>query len=410
MSFDVIANSLYSQIASKIDSETETFANVSRDIWSHPELNFQETYAHELLTNTLEKLGFIVTRHYGLDTAFRAEFIGKGGDKPVIAVLAEYDALPGLGHGCGHNLIAETAIVAGVGIKAALESDNSVSGKIVVLGCPAEEGGGGKIDLIKYGAFKDVDICMMVHPSPMNLIFTPFIGFLRFNIKFIGVSAHASAFPWQAVNPLDAAVQCYNAVSMLRQQIKPSCRIHGIISNGGILPNIIPSETEMKYYIRGPTTAEIESLQRKLEACIKGAAESTSCKYEIEVIPGYKHLISNYVAGKQFQKHAESLGIQFQDEDPYCEKFVASSDVGDVSHEVPTIHPSFYIGTLEPNHSTIFTQAAGSDTAQPYTVTMGRIMAMTGIDFMINPELVEKAKRRHQDDLVRDKLMEKYML
>lgn len=405
MSFDVTASSLYAQITTTIAREKETFNEIGRQIWLHPELLFEEKFAHQLLTNALEKYGFSVQRNYFLPTAFRAEFSGKGGNKPVIAILCEYDALPDIGHACGHNLIAESGIVAAVGIKEAMEFDNTLSGKIVVLGTPAEEGGGGKIDMIEAGAFKDIDICMMVHPSPMNLIFPPFIAITRVTAKFCGKAAHASAFPWEGLNALDAAVICYNSVSMLRQQTKPTCRMHCIISKGGVVPNIIPSESEMIFYLRAPTNPELAEMRVKLVACIEAAATASGCKVILtRADRDYKGLMSNHVIGRTFRRHGESLGLKFQDDHPNLIKFVASSDVGDVSHEVPTIQPSYYIGTQAPNHSKDFATASGAPEAQPATLVMGRIMAMTAIDFMLDPKLVDEAKEQFNKDKENEKI------
>ncbi|CAL1290764.1 unnamed protein product [Larinioides sclopetarius] len=216
---------LFDFVNKTINNEANFLNHISQEIWKFPELKFEEKFAHDLLTNALEKKGFTVERNFILPTAFRAVFssLKKG---PAVVVICEYDALPKIGHACGHNLIAESGLGAGIAIKAALEEFPEIAGKVIVLGTPAEEGGGGKVTLINGGAFKDVDAALMVHPAPDDHLYPPFIGIKRKIISFTGQEAHASGYPWEGLNALDAAVGAYNNLALLRQHIKPTCRVH----------------------------------------------------------------------------------------------------------------------------------------------------------------------------------------
>ncbi|XP_035205048.1 peptidase M20 domain-containing protein 2-like, partial [Stegodyphus dumicola] len=229
---------------------------------------------------------------------------------PTVAVICEYDALPKIGHACGHNLIAEAGFGAGLAIKAAMEANPDIPGKVVVLGTPAEEGGGGKKTLIEKGAFKDIDIALMVHPSPDNHLYPPFIGIQRVIIKYTGKEAHASGYPWEGLNALDAAVACYNNVALLRQHIKPTCKIHGVITKGGEAPNIIPGHTEVQFYYRAHSSKEMENLKKRLEACFKSAALATGCEISItyDDSNAYESLITNRVLAELYKKYATALG------------------------------------------------------------------------------------------------------
>lgn len=223
-----------------------------------------------------------MNRHaYGLGTSFLAEFGSRG---RVVGINAEYDALPDIGHACGHNLIAEAGIAAFLGLAAALK-DSRVPGRVVLIGTPAEEGGGGKLKLIEAGAYKHVDVCMMVHPRPSEKFagysgeaYAPTLANNKFTINYVGKEAHGAMAPWQGVNALDAVVLAYNAVSVLRQQIKPYERIHGVISNGGSRPNVIPANTEAVYYIRSRTLREADELKERALKCFEAAATATGCK------------------------------------------------------------------------------------------------------------------------------------
>ena len=266
---------LKQRVCEAVDGMREELLRVSHAIHARPELAFEEHEAAALLVSTLRGAGLPVEPGaYGLPTAFEAE---AGAGSSCVALLAEYDALPEIGHACGHNLIASSAIAAAVGAKAAFFDGSAggapaAPGRLVILGTPAEESGGGKVELIKRGALADVDVAMMVHPAPVDLLYPAFNAIERVVFQFAGKNAHAAMAPHDGVNALDAVVSLFNNVGLARQQFKPSWRLHGIISHGGVKPNIIPDFTEAYFYARAPTMDEVHVVKAKLVACAEGAA------------------------------------------------------------------------------------------------------------------------------------------
>ncbi|XP_033112471.1 uncharacterized protein LOC117113283 isoform X2 [Anneissia japonica] len=367
---------------SAIDDAAEDLNTISQEIWSNPELAFQEHHAHKILTDFLEKQGFEVERNYILGTAFRATWGTNGGI--TIGILCEYDALPGIGHACGHNLIAECGVAAALGLKAALELNlvKDLNAKIVVLGTPAEEGGGGKCAMIEKGAFDGLDVALMAHPYAYNVSRPQALSMLELNIVYHGKSAHAAAAPWEGVNALDAAVSCYTSMSNLRQQIKPDWRLHGIITNGGLKPNIIPDKAELLYYLRAPDEENLAVLKEKAIACAEGAAKASGCEVEIKQPLHYKNLVTNSVLISLYERHAESLGVDFSGSDFAHTKPIGSTDMGNVTYVVPGIHPKFDIVTDAPNHSTKFTESSGAPEAQGPTLIQAKALALTALDLV----------------------------
>ena len=357
---------------------------------------YEEYKAHELLTNFLEKKGFTVERSYtGIQTAFRATF---GSGRPNVCVISEYDALPEIGHACGHNLIAEAGVAAGLGLKAALECIGAPEGRVTVMGTPAEEGGVAKGILVDRGAFEDVDLALMVHPSSYSSLICPYLAVATYEVTFTGKAAHAAAFPWEGVNALDAAVMAYNAVSVLRQQMKPTWRVHGIITNGGVKPNIIPEKAVMEYLVRTPKKSELKILMDQVRSCFEAAAKATGCKVEItEPIQAHDNVMSNEVLAKQFGDNWKELGVTdfLQAGGPS-----GSTDFGNVSHTVPGIHPKYIIGSgKEVNHSREFTAVANTPEAHSQTLTAAKAMAHTCIDVLTSKDLLEKIRAKFQEDL-----------
>ena len=372
----------------KVDSKAQELRLLSNEIWENPELNFEEHNAHKVLTDFLDKEGFTVERSYtGIETAFKATF---GSGRPNVCVICEYDALPEIGHACGHNLIAEAGVAAGLGLKAALESTNAPKGTIIIMGTPAEEGGGGKIKLIENGAFKEIDFAMMVHPYTENLLMGGANGIAQRTVTYTGKAAHAAAFPWEGVNALDAAVLAYTSISALRQQMKPTWRVHGIITNGGAKPNIIPEKSSMEYYIRAPNMSELNRLIEKVVECFKSAATATGCQVEIAE-PGqtYFNIKHNTILAEHFLLNVSDLGAS----DFIREKEVGgSTDMGNVSHVVPSIHPCYAIGSSEMNHTREFTAVANTPDAHRATLTAAKAMAHTCIDVLTTDGLLDKMK------------------
>ena len=384
-----MATDLKKLASAAIDENTEELGKLSNGIWSSPELNFKEYKAHDLLSGFLEKKGFSVERSYtGIETAFRATF---GSGRPNVCVICEYDALPEIGHACGHNLIAEAGVAAGLGLKVALESSNAPKGRLTVMGTPAEEGGGGKEYLIRNGAFKDVDIALMVHPAPYSSTNPLFNDRTQLKITYTGKAAHAAAFPWEGVNALDAAVMAYTSVSVLRQQMKPTWRVHGVITNGGAKPNIIPEKAVIEYYIRAPNKTELAVLREKMESCFEAAAKATNCSMEIvEPTPTYYDLINNPILVKSFGENWSALGAKFED----CINTYASTDMGNVSYAVPSLHPMYAIGSgSEVNHTREFTAMANTPEAHTETLVAAKAMAHTCIDVLTTDGLLEEIRK-----------------
>ncbi|MCK4896103.1 MAG: amidohydrolase, partial [Candidatus Heimdallarchaeota archaeon] len=289
------------KVSSFIDENKELLLAVSKEIFDNPELGFEEFIASKLLAEKLQEEGFETKLGVAdLETAIHAIHPDIS-DGPVVAILAEYDALPGLGHGCGHNLIA----AAGLGASLALGSiKKELPGKLVFMGTPAEEGGGGKVFMIDAGLFKTVDAAMMFHPSPIyTMVGRGGLAITQVNIEFQGKSSHASAQPEQGINALDAVIQTFNGINALRQHITQDARIHGIITHGGIKPNIVPDFASASFYIRALDTEYCEELLTKIENCAKGAALSTGAKLTFTKIGlSYKARRLNKNLGEAFLK------------------------------------------------------------------------------------------------------------
>ncbi|XP_074166410.1 xaa-Arg dipeptidase [Sminthopsis crassicaudata] len=387
-----------------IDEAAERLGALSQAIWSEPELAYQEHRAHGALTRFFEQessaaSAWAVQPHYKLDTAFRAEWespaAGSGSSAPLqLGFLCEYDALPGIGHACGHNLIAEVGAAAALGLKGALESHPSCPPvKITVLGTPAEEDGGGKIDLIEAGAFKNLDAVFMAHPSQENAAYLPDVAEHDVTVKYYGKASHAAAYPWEGLNALDAAVLAYNNLSVLRQQMKPSWRVHGIIKHGGVKPNIIPSYSELIYYLRTPSVKELPILTKKAEDCFKAAALATGCTVELKGAGhDYYNVLPNKSLWNAYVENGKKLGIEFISGDSVSNGSSGSTDFGNVTFVVPGIHPYFYIGSDALNHTEQYTAAAGSQEAQFYTLRTAKALAMTALDVVFKPGLLEKVR------------------
>eukprot|EP00794_Sanderia_malayensis_P020170 gene20170-22145_t len=420
MSADDRLSKLIALGASAIDQNAEALNAISQNIWAKPELQLEEKHAHEVLTTYLEAQGFKVSKQTPLETAFiaRTGNIADGGIN--VGVICEYDALPGIGHACGHNLIAEAGIATSLALKAILDANPDIKAQVIVFGTPGEEGGGGKISMINQNCFDEADFCMMVHPGPVDVVEFEALSITHLSIVFhgmfvnqspremgsieeanLGKEAHAAGAPWLGINALDAAVQCYNNISMLRQQVLPTCRIHGIIKDGGVKPNIIPQRSELQYYARAPTDKLRDALKAKMENCAKAAAVATGCT--IEILPekdevSYSNIKKNDVLNALYKKHALSLGFTFPDYKnlPGPEKnFAGSTDMGNVSYVKPSIHPIYKIGNAF-NHTKAFTNVAAQSEAQKPTLDSAKAMMMTAIEVVMNSKLLEEAKKEFE--------------
>ena len=377
-------------ILKAVDRLATDLERLSHKIHDNPELGYQEVKAAGWLTEFLAAQGFKVERGVaGVETAFRATI--ETGEGPTIAILCEYDALPGIGHACGHNVIA--AAGAGAGAALAALKQQLPRGRIQVVGTPAEEGGGGKVRLVHGGVFKGVDAAMMIHGWDKWIPQQDLLGIVRVGFEFTGQAAHASADPWEGVNALDAVIQTFNNVSMLRQQVRPQCRIHGIITHGGAAPNIIPEFAAATFYVRAPKLDEMWALHRRVVACAEGAAKATGCTLKVvEQDNTYEPMRRNQTLLDAFRANMARLGLP---EAPEVKDRLGSSDVGNVSQVVPTIQPLVKIapdGT--PIHSRAFEAAAVSPLAREGLLAAAKVMAMTAFDLLAEPGLLTRA---HQE-------------
>ena len=321
---------------------TELFSNVEKHLYemSHwmyenPELGLEEVRSSARLAEFLADHGFDVEYPaYGMPTAFAAR---TGTSGPEVIICAEYDALPEVGHACGHNIIATAAAGAGVAL-AGLADELGL--RVTVLGTPAEEGYGGKVDLIDAGAFADAAAAMMVHPSPRDLLDPQTLAVAHIDVDFFGHEAHAAFAPQLGINALDAAVQAYVNVSTLRQALYPTDKVHGIITHGGGAPNVIPGHTAMAWYVRAATNERLAELKPRVVACFEAAATATGCRFELsDMGHDYDPMINNAVLAELFDANATELGRRMfrGAEDPAGAS--GSTDMGNVSHVVPSIHP-----------------------------------------------------------------------
>jgi amidohydrolase len=375
-------------IKQSVEAQRPELEELSLKIHSNPELAMEEVKASGWLCDYLENHGFKVERGFcQLPTAFRAIY-GKG--KPVIAFLAEYDALPGLGHGCGHNIIATSLVGAGVAGKVAVDH---FGGCIQVIGTPAEEGMGGKILLAQRGAFKNVDSTMLVHPGTRDTALMQSLGCSILDVEFWGKSAHAASRPEQGINALEAMIMAFNAINSLRQHIKDRCRIHGIITDGGQAANIVPAHCAGNFMVRAPDDVYLEELKGRVLDCFKGAALASGARLEYRWSDmTYAPIRANLTLAEMFTRNMESLGRRMEPYDPL--KSMGSTDMGNVSQLIPAIHPSIAIApTSVCNHSPEFAVAAASEEGHKALVTAAAAMGMTAAELLGQPELLAKVKK-----------------
>ncbi|MBI5182533.1 MAG: M20 family metallopeptidase [Nitrospirae bacterium] len=378
-------------IIKKIDELSPLLITIAKEIHKRPELAFEEDFASQLLSSTLEKHGFKIERGIGgLRTAFCATSI-KGNNKPAIGFLAEYDALPEIGHGCGHNLIGPSSIGAAIAL-----SESAIKGRIVIIGAPAEERGGGKVILAKTGIFDDLDAAMMVHPSNDTEVVKRLLAAIDVAVEYTGRPAHAAASPWKGINALDAMVLAYNNISALRQQLKPDVRIHGIITNGGAAPNIIPAYTSARFLVRALEMKDALKALKKVKGCFTAASKATGAKIRITVgESAYDAFRPNYPLAEAFKKNLLSLGIKVKKEDEYKE--LGSSDIGNVSRIIPTLHPNLDICHKQiPHHTVEFKEMAGSDSGLKGMIIAAKAMAMTAADIILDKDLLKRMKESHR--------------
>ena len=378
---------LKASIIGEVDNRRHQLSELSLKIHSNPELGFQEVKAANWLAQYLEENGFSVERGIcELPTAFRGSY-GKG--KPAIAILAEYDALPDLGHGCGHNLIAGCAVGGGVASKQAIDQ---FGGSILVIGTPAEELYGGKIIMADKGAFDDIDAAMVVHPGTHDTATAQTLACQTLEVEFFGKEAHAAAIPEEGINALEAMIQSFTAINSLRQHIKDKARIHGIITDGGEAANVVPAHSAGNFIVRAEDDTYLDELKQKVINCFSGAATASGARLEYKWGEGrYAPLFNNLTLAQLFCQNMQSLGRNMKLSDPG--KNFGSTDMGNVSQLVPSIHPSVAIAPEDVlGHSPQFASAAASEAGISGLIDAAKALAMTVVDLVANPEIATKVK------------------
>ena len=380
-------------VVGEIDARHHQLSQLSLKIHSSPELGFQEVKAAAWLTQYLEENGFSIERGIcELPTAFRGSY-GRG--RPAIAILAEYDALPNLGHACGHNLIAAVAVGAAVASKLAIDQ---FGGSILVVGTPAEELYGGKAIMVDRGAFDNLDMAMMVHPGARDTATTQALACQALEVEFFGKAAHAAARPEAGINALEAMLNSFAAINSLRQHIKDKARIHGIITDGGEAANVVPAHSAGTFLVRAEDDAYLDELKARVINCFIGAATASGARLEYKWGGiRYTPLRNNLTLAQLFSQNMQSLGRKVKLSD--SSQAFGSTDMGNVSQLVPSIHSRVAIapaGVLL--HSPQFTEAAASEAGIRGLLDAAKALAMTVVDLVANPEIVIKIKEEFQQE------------
>lgn len=383
---------LKKSIIGEIESRKFELTELCLKIHSNPEMGFEEFKASKWLTEFLGKNGFSIEKNIGdMPTAFRASY---GSGKPVIAFLAEYDALPEIGHACGHNIIGTAA--AGAGVAAKLAAD--LRGTVLVLGTPAEELHGGKILLAERGVFNGIDAALMVHPEAVDSATVKALACQNLEVEFFGKSAHAASNPQEGRNALEAMLLSFNSINSLRQHIKTSARIHGIITDGGKAANVVPEHSAGLFIVRDEDDSYLDELKERVLDCFKGAGQATGTRLEYKWgNTRYAAMRNNLILAALFQKNMESLGRRVELDK--SGSFLGSTDMGNVSQLMPAIHP--FVAITAPNistHTKEFTRAAASETGIRGMLDAAKALALTAADLIYSPDILEQASKEFVKD------------
>ncbi len=382
---------LKDSVVNEVETHRDQLSELSLKIHSNPELGFHEVQAVDWLTQYLEKNGFSIERGIcQLPTSFKASY-GKG--RPVIAILAEYDALPDIGHACGHNIIATCAVGAGAASRLAVDQ---FGGRVLVIGTPAEELYGGKIIMAARAAFNDLDTVMMVHPGTTDTATTEALACQTLDVEFVGKAAHAAARPEKGINALEAMLQSFTAINSLRQHIRSTARIHGIITNGGEAANIVPAYSSGNFIVRAMDMIYLEELKEKVLNCFTGAATATGAglQYRWDEVC-YAPMRNNMVLAQLFAQNMESLGRRVSLSE--AEHAFGSTDMGNISQLAPSIHPSVAIaGNEVVKHSPEFALAAASERGIKGLLDAAKAKAMTVVDLIVSPETLAMVKQEFE--------------
>jgi amidohydrolase len=386
----VIVSDQKQTVIDRVNEVSKELLALSHKIHSNPETAWQEFESSAVIAKTLRDHGFdVVEQVAGLPTAFRAEF---GTGDLTVALCAEYDALPGLGHACGHNIIASSSVGAAIALAAVAKDLNL---KVVALGTPAEEGGGGKIVMLERGAFDGIDIAALVHPGPVDVAFAEPFAVRHIAVKYSGKAAHAAAYPEQGVNAADAFTVAQVAIGLLRQQLPSSVRVHGVMTRGGEAPNAIPEVTEGRWYVRATSTKLMKETFDRIAKCFEAGALATGCSLEIhDESQPYSEFTNHPNLNEIYKSNAEAIGRVFDDNDPRIKMNRASTDLGNISKVIASIHP--YIGVnsgAAVNHQKEFAAACITADADQAVLDASKAMAMTLVEIAANTELRKYVKK-----------------
>jgi amidohydrolase len=381
---------LKARAAAEVEAHRQELIDLSLRIHNNPEMGLQEKRASAWLCEYLEKQGFQVERGIcGLPTAFRAT-AGQG--EPRIAFLAEYDALPGVGHACGHNIIAVSAVAAGLGARTALDS---TGGCVAVIGTPAEEIVGGKVIMARQGAFDGLDTAMLTHPGSRDAVHSRALACASLEVEYFGKEAHAAARPETGINALDALILAYNAIGALRQHIRSSARIHGVITEGGQAANVVPDHSAASFMVRAEDDTYLEELKAKVIACFEAGARASGARLEYRWSENqFAAMRTNGPLAEAHKANLAALGREARDQPS---RHTGSTDMGNVSALVPAIHPTIAVAPPEIGiHSREFAACAASEDGHRGLLDAAKAMAMTAIDVLTDSDL----RRRMQEEFL----------
>jgi len=389
-----------------IEASKQALFDLSKDVHAHPELNYEEYYSSDALAGFLESNGLSVERGIGgVETAFRATIPGGGGGGPTIAVLAEYDALPEIGHGCGHNLIAMAAMGAALGLQA---NAQDLPGSVVVIGTPAEEGGGGKIRLLEAGVFDGVDATLSSHPfsnrtvipaaSPKGESWS--LAMVGYRYMYHGKAAHAAAYPEQGINALNAVIHLFTGIDALRQHLRDDVRIHGVITDGGTAPNVVPEFAAANFMLRSRDGRYLsDEVVGKVRQVAEGAAAMTGSRLEIEEFyPFYENVQPNVTLAQAMGANAQALGMKLDEPIPGRPGSGASTDFGNVSQAMPGFELRYAVSeTPVPSHTRQMQETAVTDLALNSALLVAKTLSLTASDLLLDAAMVEAAKAEYAE-------------
>jgi amidohydrolase len=381
-------------VIQEIDALKDEMIAIANAIYLKPEIGYREFEASALLSGFLERKGFKVKRNIaGMETAFIAEY-PETSDGHTIALLSEYDALPGVGHGCGHSLIGTASAGAAIGVSKILSGSN---GRVMVIGCPAEEAGvdgaGGKVHLIEAGFFKDVDAAFIFHPMPLTTVGGETSAMIGLEFEFEGKAAHAAGNPWDGINALDGVLQTFNAINALRQHIKEFVRIHGIVTHGGDAPNIVPERASARFFVRSMDKESLQETVQRVEACARGAAIATGAELKIKRFCNlYDSMKSNSVLAMILEENLKGLGLAVEGK----KKGKGSTDFGNVTRAVPACELGIRLGDGLVPHTREFLNASNSEEGYRVMMLGAKVMAMSALDLLQSSDLLKKAKEEFQ--------------